>query len=125
MSSISLKPELSELYPLNEYITNILKKEDLKVNLIVEEVFVNIVNYSNAKHVTVAASFENQILTVEFIDDGIEFNPLIIESPKIPNSIEDAQIGGLGIFLTKEMADNLDYEYLNGENHLKIMKKVE
>lgn len=55
MSSISLKPELSELYPLNEYITNILKKEDLKVNLIVEEVFVNIVNYSNAKHVTVAA----------------------------------------------------------------------
>ena len=34
------------------------------------------------------------------------------------------QIGGLGIFLTKQIADDISYEYLNGENHLKITKKV-
>lgn len=125
MNSISLKPELSELPLLNKYIANILKKEDLKVNLIVEEIFVNIVNYSTARFITVNASFENQILTMEFIDNGFEFNPLTTENPNIPDNIEDAKIGGLGIFLTKEMADELDYKYLNGENHLTIIKKVE
>lgn len=124
MSSISLKPKLTDLYKLNQYIFNILKKEDFQVNLIVEEIFVNIVKYSNPQFITVEASFEDQILTLEFIDDGFEFNPLKKENPKFYDNIEDTEIGGLGIYLTKEMADELDYQYVNGENHLKIIKKV-
>lgn len=125
MNSISLKPKLTELYTLNDYILSILKKENFQVNLIVEEIFVNIVNYSAAQSIIVNANFENQILTLEFIDDGFEFNPLKKENPKAPDTIEDTKIGGLGIFLTKDIADEVDYQYLNGENHLKIVKKVE
>lgn len=125
MSSISLKKELKELYKLNEFIISILKKENLQVNLIAEEIFVNIVKYSNAEFIMVNGSFENQTLTLEFIDNGIEFNPLKKENPKRPSNIDDAEIGGLGIFLSKEMSDELDYQYLNGENHLKVVKKVE
>lgn len=125
MNSISLKNELNELYNLNDFILSILKKENLQVNLIAEEIFTNIVNYSNAEFIKVNGSFENQILTLEFIDNGIEFNPLKKENPKTPDNIDDAEIGGLGIFLAKEMSDELDYQYLNGENHLKVVKKVE
>ena len=125
MSSISLKPELKELYTLNEFILNKLPHEDLQVNLIVEEVFVNIVEYSNADFIKVNAIYENSTLTLEFIDNGIEFNPLLQEEHKVPSNIDEAKIGGLGIFLTKEMADNLEYYYQNGENHLKIIKNVE
>ena len=63
-------------------------------------------------------------MALEFIDYGIEFNPLSKENPKTPDNIDDALIGGLGIFLTKQIADELDYSYINGENHLKIIKKV-
>ena len=125
MSSITLKPELNELHTLNEFILNELPQENLQVNLIVEEIFVNIVNYSNSDFITVNAEYKDSILTIEFIDNGIEFNPLLKEDPEIPNSIDEAQIGGLGIFLTKKIADELDYQYLNFENHLKITKKVE
>lgn len=125
MNSLSLKPELNELYKLNEFILNILKKGNFQIDLIVEEIFVNIINYSNAEFINVNASFENQILTLEFIDNGFEFNPLQKEDPKAPDTIEDTKIGGLGIFLVKEMADEFNYQYLNGENHLKIVKKVE
>ena len=125
MNSISLKPELKELYTLNEFISNELGKENIQVNLIVEEIFVNIVNYSQTDFIRVNVEFKNPELTIEFIDNGVEFNPLLKKTPDLPETIEDAKIGGLGIFLTKEIADNLKYQYQNGENHLKIIKNVE
>ncbi|WP_292601633.1 ATP-binding protein [Methanobrevibacter sp. UBA212] len=125
MNSITLKPEIQELYTLNEFISNELQEENLQVNLIVEEIFANIVNYSNTDYITVNVEYETPTLTVEFIDNGIEFNPLLKENPKTPKNIEEAEIGGLGIYLTKELADELEYQYENDENHLIIIKNVE
>ncbi|MBR4448207.1 ATP-binding protein [Methanobrevibacter sp.] len=125
MNSITLKPEICELYSLNEFILNELGEKNIQVDLIVEEVFVNIVDYSKTDFIIVNAEFRKPTLTVEFIDNGIEFNPLLKENPPLPDDIDEAQIGGLGIFLTKEIADELDYTYVNSENHLKIIKKVE
>lgn len=125
MNSITLKPELSELHTLNEFILNEIHIEDLKVDLIVEEVFTNIVNYSKTEFVTVNVDYNQPTLTMEFIDNGIEFNPLLKEKYTPPNSIEEAEIGGLGIFLTEELSDELEYHYINGENHLQIIKNVE
>lgn len=124
MNSINLKPEIKELYKLNEFILNELTHEDLKVNLIVEEIFVNIIEYSKTEFINVNVNFEDSILTIEFIDNGIQFNPLSKETPKLPNNIDEAEIGGLGIYLTRKIADELNYQYINGENHLKIIKKV-
>lgn len=125
MNSITLKPELSELYTLNEFILNELQEENLLVNFIVEEIFVNIVNYSKTEFVQVKAEYADSTLTLEFIDNGIEFNPILKENPKTPSNIDEAEIGGLGIFLTKKIADVLDYHRVNNENHLKVIKKVE
>lgn len=125
MNSITLKPEITELYVLNEFILNELGEKNIQVDLIVEEVFVNIVDYSKTAFIIVNAEFKKPTLTIEFIDNGIEFNPLLKENPPLPEDIDEAQIGGLGIFLTKELADELDYSRINGENHLKIIKKVE
>lgn len=125
MNSISLKPELNELYTLNEFILTELPEENLKVNLIVEEIFVNIISYSKAEFVTVNVEYNSPALTIEFIDNGEEFNILLQEDPDLPDNIDDAKIGGLGILLTKELSDEIDYHYVNGENHLKIIKNVE
>ncbi len=125
MTSIELSCELNELYRLNEFLDHILSKEDFQVKLIAEEVFANIVNYSDTDLIIVNANYENSILTFEFIDDGFEFNPLLKEDPKMPESIEEAEIGGLGIHLTKELSDSIEYERKNNKNHLLITKKVE
>ena len=125
MNSISLKPELNELYTLNEFILTELPEENLQVNLIVEEIFVNIVSYSKAEFVTVNVEYNSPALTIEFIDNGEEFNILLQEDPELPDNIDDAKIGGMGILLAKELSDEIDYHYVNGENHLKIIKNVE
>ena len=124
MNSITLNLDVNELYKLNDFIHEIILKEDFHVDLILEEVFVNIVNYSDSDFINVNAEYENQTLTIEFIDNGIEFNPLLEEDPETPSNADDAVIGGLGIFLTKQVVDDIFYEYLNGENHLKLIKKV-
>ena len=125
MNSITLKPEITELYTLNEFVSNELPEENTYVNLIVEEVFVNIVDYSKADFIIVEIEYENGTIMLNFIDNGIEFNPILKENPELPDTVDEAQIGGLGILLTKELSDELDYHYINGENHLKIIKKVE
>ena len=125
MKSITLKPELTEIYTLNEFILRELPQENLQVNLIAEEIFANIVNYSKTEYVTVNVEYADNTLTLEFIDNGIEFNPLLKENPTLPTHIDEAQIGGLGIFLTKEISDELHYHHINNENRLKIIKKVE
>lgn len=125
MNSITLKPELQHLQTLNEFILNETGKVNLEVNLIVEEVFVNIVNYSKADFITVNVEFSPPTLAIEFVDNGIEFDPLLKEDPKTPDSIDEAQVGGLGIFFTKQMADEIDYHRAEDENHLKIFKNVE
>ena len=124
MDSLKLNLDVKEIYKLKEFIDEIIQKKDLKVDLIVEEIFVNIVNYSNADFVHINADYNDPILTIEFVDNGIEFDPTLSEGPQKPDSIEDATVGGLGIFLSKQLADDLIYQYVNGENHLKIIKTV-
>ncbi len=125
MNSITLQPKITELHTLNKFISNELQKENLKVNLIVEEIFVNIVNYSKTEFITVNVDYTKPTLVIEFIDNGIEFNPLLRKDPQIPKTIDEAKVGGLGIYFTKKLADECYYHYTNDENHLKIIKNVE
>ena len=123
MNSITLKPEINQLAKLNEFLHEKIPEYDLQMELMVEEVFVNIVSYSDCSIITVQADSENNECILEFIDDGIEFNPLL-EEAELPENIEDAKIGGLGIHLVKEISDDLLYSYEHGKNHLKIIKKL-
>lgn len=125
MNCIKLSPKINNLYKLNEFIKGIIQKEDFQVDLILEEVFVNIVNYSKSDSLSVQVDFKDNILTVEFVDNGVKFNPILKEYYNAPENIDDAKIGGVGIHLTRELSDDISYEYINGENHLKIVKKVE
>ena len=61
MNSITLKPEFNELYTLNEFILNELPEENLQVNLIVEEILSNIINYSKTDFITVNVEFNSFI----------------------------------------------------------------
>ena len=48
----------------------------------------------------------------------------ILEDPDISASVEDRAIGGLGIFMTKKLVDDISYEYKNMQNILTIVKKL-
>ena len=57
-----------------------------------------------------------------FKDRGKPFNPLAKADPNITASSEEREIGGLGIFMVKKIMDKVEYEYINGQNVLTLVK---
>ncbi|MCQ2084219.1 MAG: ATP-binding protein [Bacteroidaceae bacterium] len=98
---------------------------EFKLRLCVEEVVENIVRYAykdGKGFVEVGTEIKDGALYVSFRDGGVQFDPLAKDDPDITLSAEDRQIGGLGIFLCKQMMDKLDYEYRDGCNCLTMVK---
>lgn len=99
----------------------------MQISVCVEEIFTNIARYAYAKaeeDVTLGIRYEENELTMRFVDHGIPFDPLLKKDPDISLSADEREIGGLGIFIVKKTMDDVNYEYKNGKNILTIKKKI-
>ena len=104
-------------------------KSKMQLDLAVEEIFINIANYAYAPCVgkaTVRVEVSDDPITVSitFVDRGVPYDPLKKADPDVTLSAEERQIGGLGIFLTKKLMDDVTYEYKNGQNVLTLKKTL-
>ena len=94
-----------------------------KVEMALEELFVNICRYAYASSnepgtVTVSYAYgtDPSSITVELRDSGAPFDPVRLEDPTLPSSIQEAKVGGLGILMVKQTMDNLIYVRDDSEN---------
>lgn len=96
------------------------------LQLVTEEIVVNVVSYAYPDgaegELEVEISASDEEIKLEFSDSGKPFNPLEKEDPDTTLSAEERPIGGLGIFLVKQMMDDVRYRYENGRNILTISK---
>ena len=99
----------------------IVPKIAKKINIVFDEIYANIVNYSKATLATVSYRIEKGKLYISFIDNGIPYNPLEEAEPDITLSAEDREIGGLGIFMVKKMTESMEYEYKDDKNVLTLV----
>jgi len=102
------------------------RKFNININIAIEEIFVNIANYaypSGGGDINVSVEFSADGLIIEFSDSGIPYNPLEKDDPDTTLSAEDREIGGLGIYMVKQMMDNITYRYENNSNILTLFKK--
>ena len=104
-------------------------KEQMAVDVAVDELFANIAHYAYSPetgYATVKVNVMKDPLSVEitFIDGGKPYDPLAKADPDTTQSIEDRDIGGMGIFIVKKSMDAVDYEYKDGKNILTIKKNL-
>ena len=99
----------------------IVPKIATKINIVFDEVYANIVNYSKATLATVSYKIEGGKLCLTFTDNGIPYNPLTAAEPDITLSADERQIGGLGIFMIKKMTESMNYEYADDKNVLTLV----
>ncbi len=105
------------------------KKAQMQIGLAVEEIFINIASYAYTPEqgkttVRVEVSENPVTVTITFVDHGIPYDPLAKEDPDVTLSADERQIGGLGIFMTKKIMDNIAYEYKDGQNILTLKKHL-
>lgn len=103
-------------------------KTQMQVTLAVEEIFVNIASYAYDPQIGPALIrtevHEDPLeVVITFIDKGKPHDPLQRGDPDISLDAEDREIGGLGIFMVKQTMDDISYEYTNGKNILRIVKR--
>ena len=131
MPRLEIEAKTENLEKVNDFIAEVLvgcpMKLLMQIDLVVEEIFVNIASYAykdKTGDVSVDCDIKDGLLTMVFEDSGEMFDPLKKPDPDISASAEEREIGGLGIFLTKKLMDEVNYEYKNGKNILTLVKKI-
>ncbi len=131
MDKKSFKPEFQSIYEIHDFVKKYLISKNsytqelsATIDLIIEEVVVNIINYGlkdiSKGIINVEVNISGKKLNLKISDNGIPFNPLEAPGPDINASLEDRGIGGLGIFLVKQKSNAITYSRKNSMNELSI-----
>lgn len=99
-----------------------------QVRLVLEEVLMNVISYGAGggavPHVQLNMAQQDGTLSMEIADNGIAFDPLQLPAPDLDAEIDDRPIGGLGIFLVRELMDSVTYRRDGDWNRLMVTKTV-
>lgn len=132
--SIILKNDISEIGRLYSFIEDVGESYSLSqevifnLNLVLEEAVVNIISYAYPKEeheqIYLSAKIQDDSIVFVLTDTGKEFDPTASSDPDINLSAEDREIGGLGIFLIRQIMNEVKYERIDGKNILTLEKKL-
>ena len=132
--SIILANDISEISRLYEFIEELGNDFSLtpdivfNLNLVLEEAVVNIINYAYPKEehesIYLSARMHEGTIVLVLTDTGKEFDPTAVPEADVTLSAEERQIGGLGIFLIRQIMNEVKYERIEGKNVLTLEKKV-
>ena len=132
--SIILANDISEISRLNEFIEEIGNEFSLapdvifNLTLVLEEAVVNVINYAYPKeeheYIYLSARMHDGSIVLVLTDTGKEFDPTAAPEADVTLSAEDRQIGGLGIFLIRQIMNEVKYERIEGKNVLTLEKKL-
>lgn len=92
-----------------------------KMMIINDEMYSNIVNYSQATRAVIKLENLDDKLIMSYQDNGIYYNPLLRDDPDTSLELEEREIGGLGIFIVKNMAKDIKYTRTSGNNIIDIV----
>ncbi len=131
---IKLKNDLNELKKLtnfiNEFVADarISNSNVFNLNLILEEHIVNIISYAyedEAVHeIEVILKSENGIIDITVMDDGRQFDPTGFKTAEVGKSLEETEIGGLGILFITQLTHNINYIRNNNKNNLNMLYNI-
>lgn len=132
--SILLQNDISEISRIAAFVESLGEElawtPDLvfNLNLVLEEAVTNIIMYAYPKdeHQNIYLSAQTHQDSIVFVltDTGKEFDPTQAPDADISLDAEDRPIGGLGIFLIRQIMNEVSYQRIEGKNVLTLGKKL-
>ena len=104
------------------------KRKCCEIQLVLEEIFTNIVNHGFAdkqEHdIDIIITIQKDLLTIRFEDDGKAFDPTGTTSPDTACAIEQRLVGGLGVHFVKHFIDTCSYRREKNKNIMILQKNL-
>ena len=132
--SLILANDITEISKLSAFIEEIGEEFSLtpdvvfNLNLVLEEAIVNVINYAYPKEehqsIYLSAALHDDSIVFVLTDTGKEFDPTQVPEADITLSAEERPIGGLGIFLIRQIMNEVKYQRIEGKNVLTLEKKL-
>ncbi|AIT81394.1 ATP-binding protein [Novosphingobium pentaromativorans] len=98
-----------------------------KVMIVFDELVSNILEHGKEQdmpRITACLRVGNGEVAVDLIDNGRPFDPLSLETPDTSLSVEEREIGGLGIHIVRRIMDRVEYAREGECNRLRFAKKL-
>ena len=135
MHELNLEAAIANIPAVTDFVNALLEELDcpmkaqLQIDVAIDELFSNIAQYAYAPGtgpatVRVETEEDPPAVILTFIDRGMPYDPLAAEDPDITAPAEERSIGGLGVYLVKKTMDDVRYEYRDGQNILRIRKRM-
>ncbi len=135
MKELTIAATVENIETVTDFVNEQLEALDcpmraqMQIDIAIDELFGNIAHYAYSPGIgqaTVQVDVVEEPLSVviTFIDNGVPYDPLAKADPDTTLSVEERDIGGLGIYMVKKSMDEIAYEYKDGQNILKIKKNI-
>jgi len=133
---IRIKNRLDELSRVNQFVEEIGEELGLdmelqmNLNLVMEEVVVNVISYAYPEgkeaDIELLAESDDKELTFVLSDRGKEFEPTMNEINDADMEVNPAErdLGGMGIYIVKNIMNEVTYQRLEGKNLLTMKKAI-
>lgn len=123
---------LDNLTLFSKFLQDILMKHQIKVkqisqmNVVLDELYSNVVNYSSAETFTLGVAVDHVTIALIMKYQGLLFDVTKSPEPDTTSPLAERKIGGLGLFIVKNTVDEFHYCVENNDtNVITIYQKVE
>jgi anti-sigma regulatory factor (Ser/Thr protein kinase) len=128
--TIKIEPDNFDLDAIFAEVETLAEREEwaagltFRVNLALEELTLNTMTHGRhdeLEAIEVILDSEEDALTIEITDNGLPFNPLEdAPDPSVDGSLQDRDVGGLGVYLVHTLMDEMQYKRAEGRNCLTL-----
>lgn len=128
---LKIAAEVDKLNEVLAFVDTLLEENDcpmkaqMQIDVALEELYVNIAHYAypgSKGEAEIRACITPDHAEITLVDSGIPYDPLAKPDPDVTLPAEKRAIGGLGIFMSKKLMDDISYRYSDGQNILTIKK---
>lgn len=135
LATLSLSPGPKAIPQALAWLESIAEQQQwpphmaFKLQLCLDEALTNIVEYGFSKitdpvtqgHIAISVLSKAQRVALDIVDNGVPFDPTQGQPAPLAASLDEARIGGHGLRLMQHYLENIQYQRVDEQNHLRLI----